>query len=285
MLHARVMIQIGKYNRLKVLHETQSGYYLDGEHLGEILLPGAQAPKDLAWGSEIEVFLYPDSEDRLVATTQKPKATAGEFAALEVLSVHPRIGAFLDWGLGKDLLLPYREQGAERVAEGDRVVVCVLFDERSSRLIASTRLARHMRKTPPPFTSGQRVSFLVSHRTPLGYQAIVEDGYSGLLYHSGLGSTVRPGERLEGYVTGLRPDGKVDLSLDPGGPRRTGDLAEQILEALEAHDGRLPYDDYSSPDEIRAQFDTSKKAFKRALATLYKARRIRFPEAGGIERA
>lgn len=277
------MAAIGRYNTLKVTRETGSGYYLDGQEFGEILLPGNVAPKDLRWGSEVTVFLYLDSEDRLVATTEKPHATVGEFACLEVLTVHPQIGAFLDWGLGKDLLLPFREQG-ERVAAGERVVVHIKVDERTKRIVATTKLGRHLYKSPPPYASGRPVRFLVTHRTPLGYHAIVEGRYSGLIYHSNLGTALDPGQAIDGYVRSVRPDGKIDLSLDPPGPTRVKDLADEVMDALEANNGQLPFDDSSSPESIRDTFNTSKKAFKKALGTLYKQRRIRFPEGGGIER-
>lgn len=278
------MASIGHFNTLTVLRETGSGYYLDGGSLGEILLPGNVAPKDLAWGSQIEVFLYPDSEDRLVATTEKPRATVGQFACLEVLTVHPQIGAFLDWGLGKDLLLPFREQ-AERVEEGERVVVLVRFDERTQRIVATTKWKRFLRSTPPRFGTAQKVSAFITHRTPLGYHAIVEGEYSGLLYHSSLGVELELGETHELYVQAVRPDGKIDLSLDEPGRStvaRAGDLSAQILAALEANGGRLPFDDYSPPEDIRESFGASKKAFKRALSSLYQKRRITFPDDGGI---
>lgn len=278
------MASIGTYNTLKVTRETGSGYYLDGENLGEILLPGSVAPKDLRWGSAIEVFLYPDSEDRLVATTEKPVATVGEFACLEVLTVHPQHGAFLGWGLGKDLLLPFREQGEQRLDAGDRVVVYIKLDERSQRIVATTKLNRYLSKSPPRYAPAQRVSFLITHRTPLGYHAIVEGSYSGLVYHSNLGIALEPGRVMEGYVQAVRQDGKIDLSLDPVGPGRFKDLADEVMDALAKNGGRLPFDDNSSPEAIRDAFASSKKAFKKALSTLYRQRRIRFPEGGGIEK-
>lgn len=278
------MASIGLFNTLTVLRETASGYYLDGGSLGEILLPGTHAPKDLAWGSEIEVFIYPDSEDRLVATTERPLATAGEFACLEVLTVHPQIGAFLDWGLGKDLLLPFREQ-AERVEAGERVVVYIKVDERSQRVVATTKWKRFLEPAPRRLAAGERVSFLITHRTPLGYHAIVEGRCGGLLYHSALGIELEVGSVRDGYVLNQRPDGKLDLGLDAPGPRSMGDLGEKIMAVLEAQAGSMPFDDHSSPEDIREVFGTSKKAFKRALGTLYKQRRIVFPSEGGTRRA
>ena len=280
-VHGGGMVSIGKFNTLSVLRETSSGYYLDGGELGEILLPGNRGPKDLPWGSQIKVFIYLDSEDRLVATTETPRAIVGEFCGMEVLTVHPRIGAFLDWGLGKDLLLPFREQGNERVEAGERVVVYVQFDDRSNRIVATMKWNRFLRSAHVAVTAGDPVSILVAQRTPLGFQAIVNNTYSGLLYHTNLGIELEVGEKREGYVRMVRPDGKIDLSLDPPGPARVVDLATQIMDALEKNDGRIDFDDSSSPDAIRHTFNTSKKAFKKALGSLYKQRKIRFPEGGG----
>jgi hypothetical protein len=276
------MASVGQFNTLVVRRETASGYYLDGGLHGEILLPGKLAPKDLAWGSSIEVFVYPDSEDRLVATTEKPHATVGQFAALEVISVHPRIGAFLDWGLSKDLLLPFREQREERAEEGDTVVVYVVFDERSERVIATTRWQRYLRKSPPRYAPGAAVECMVSHRTPLGFVLIVEGEYLGMLYHSNLGTALEPGKMVTAYVQTVRGDGKIDLRLDPKPSAQVWDLSAQILAALEASGGHLPFDDFSTPESIRETFGTSKKTFKKVLSTLYRERRIQFPEEGGI---
>lgn len=284
MLQFEAMASIGHYNRLKVLRETGSGYFLDGEQLGEILLPGSLAPRDLVWGSEIDVFIYPDSEDRLVATTERPLATAGQFAALEVVMVHPSIGTFLDWGLSKDLLLPYREQGNERPEVGDRVAVYIKVDDRSGRVVATTKWQRFLSAHAPDFPVGKSVRCLVCQRTPLGFSVIVEDRYTGLIYHSGLANPLEIGASLACYVARLRPDGKIDLSLDPPATgERVGDLATQILDALKASDGVLEFDDNSSPETIREAFQTSKKAFKKALSALYKHRKIRFRPDGGIE--
>ncbi len=278
------MVRIGKYNELRVTRETASGYYLDGGQLGEILLPGNQAPKDLIWGSDLKVFIYLDSEDRLVATTETPKATVGQFACLEVLTVHPQIGAFLDWGLGKDLLLPFREQ-AEPVDAGEQVVVYVKLDERSNRIVATTRFNRYLNKGRPAYRQGEAVGFMITHRTPLGYSAIVEGEYAGMVYHSSIGTNLEPGQTVKGFVRTVRPDGKIDLSLDPPGAERFKNLPEQIMDALKANGGYIPFDDNSSPESIRETFNTSKKTFKKVLSTLYKERRIRFRESGGIEQA
>ena len=278
------MASIGQYNTLKVNRETGSGFYLDAGHLGEVLLPGNLAPPDLKWGAMIEVFLYTDSEDRFVATTERPHATVGEFAVLKVVSVHPRAGAFLDWGLGKDLLLPFREQGERRVEAGERVGVYIKVDERTDRVVATTKLSRYLEPAPPHYAPGQKVRLLITHRTPLGFNAVAEGRYSGLIYHTNLGTALAPGRELDGYVHAVRPDGKLDLGLDPAGPARFRDLADEIMDALGNAGGRLPYDDSSAPEAIREAFNTSKKTFKKAIGTLLRKRRIRFAQGGGIER-
>ncbi len=278
------MASIGKFNTLAVTRETASGYYLDAGDLGEVLLPGSLAPRDLEPGGTLEVFLYSDSEDRLVATTEKPRATVDQFAALKVLAIHPQVGAFLDWGLGKDLLLPFREQGERHVRAGERVVVFIKLDERSHRIVATTKLNRYLSKVTDRYAPGHRVRFLVARRTPLGYHAVVDGRYSGLVYHSDLGTALVPGQEIDGYVRAVRPGGGIDLCLDPPGPGRFKDVEEKVMVALKKHGGRLPFDDTSSPESIRETFHTSKKTFKKALSTLYKQRRIRFPDGGGIER-
>jgi len=276
------MAAIGERNALRVVRESKSGLYLDGEWLGEILLPGRYIPKGTVPGDYLEVFVHHDSEDRIVATTEIPRACVGDFAALKVIGFHPGVGAFLDWGLSKDLLLPMREQ-AHRVSVGDTVVAYVFLDKRSSRIVATTRLEKHLGQTAPVYVPGQRVPLLIAGETPLGYKAIVDNAHLGLVYKSDLGSPLAVGQALEGYVRLVRPDGKIDLSLDPAGYKRISSVTEQIIEALQkAPGGRLPFGDHSTPEEIRSQFGTSKKAFKQAIGALYKQRRVKLVE-GGME--
>jgi uncharacterized protein len=275
------MAAIGRRNTLRITRETPSGLYLDGGEHGEILLPGKYIPRGGFPGSEVDVFVYRDSEDRLVATTETPLAMVGDFACLEVTGVHPEIGAFLKWGLGKDLLLPIREQ-KDRVRVGDRVVVYVALDPRTERVVATARVNRHLDLTEAHYAQGQSVNLLIAGESAHGFLAIIENAHRGLLYRGGTGSPLRVGERVKGYVRALRPDGKIDLSLDPAGYARVAPLSEQIVAALQAAQGRLEVDDKSSPEEIRRLFGASKKAFKQALGALYSERRIRF-ERGGIE--
>ena len=273
------MAIIGKRNRLAVVRESASGLYLDGGDLGEILLPSRYVPHDRAPDDRLDVFLYRDSEDRLVATTEQPHAEVGEFAWLKVTDVHHQIGAFLDWGLPKDLLLPFREQGIP-VRAGQRVVVAVCLDPKTNRIMASARLNRHLSRETPAYRDGQPVSFLITGETPMGYNAIVENAHRGLLYRDNLATPLLTGQLLNGFVRTVRPNGKIDLSLDASGYKRVASLTEQIVQALEAGGGRLDFDDASSPEAIRESFGVSKKAFKQALGKLYRDRRIAFQNPG-----
>lgn len=226
------MAIIGKRNLLSIVRAAPPGLYLDGGTLGEILLPGRYIPKDVKPKDKLDVFVYRDSEDRLVATTETPRAMVGEFAHLKVLSVNQKIGAFLDWGLAKDLLLPFREQEGP-VRAGDWVVVHVGLDEKTNRILASARLHRHLSKDTPAYRDGQPVNLLILGRTPLGYNAIVENAHRGLLYHDNLAGPLQTGQKLPGFVRAVRPNGKIDLRLDASGYQRVAALTDQILEALE----------------------------------------------------
>lgn len=273
------MALLGRINTLAVVRDTPQGLYLDGGALGEVLLPGRLVPRGLRVGGQIEVFLHRDSEDRLVATTERPKACVGEFACMRVKDLHERAGAFLDWGLAKDLLLPYREQ-RPKVRVGDDVVVAVILDPDTDRIIATTYLSRHLSKEPARYAPGEAVDLLVCGETDLGYNAIVDGRFRGLLYHTNLAGPLRHGARMRGFVKSVREDGKIDLSLDEAGYARVHPLAERILAELERVGGRLNLDDDSDPEVIRDRFGVSKKAFKQALGSLYRARRIAFLSPG-----
>jgi predicted RNA-binding protein (virulence factor B family) len=270
---------IGKRNSLSVIRASQPGLYLDGGELGEILLPGRYIPADLAPKQKLDVFVYRDSEDRLVATTEKPHAMVGEFGYMQVINVHPQAGAFLDWGLAKDLLVPFREQEFP-LRVGDWAVVYVGLDAQTSRIIASTRLSRHLNRDTPAYRDGQPVNLLIAAKTPLGYSAIVENTHLGLLYKSQLAAALKIGARLKGFVRTIRANGKIDLSLDAAGYKRVEPLTNLIVAALKMSGGKLAFDDDSSPAAVRQNFGVSKKAFKQALGKLYKTRRIGFTKPG-----
>lgn len=278
------MLKIGQLNQLKVLRDVSPGLILDGGNDGgtqvDILLPGRYIPEGTLEGDLLDVFVYYDSEDRIVATTETPFAMVGEFAYLKVISVNPKVGAFLDWGLSKDLLLPYREQ-ENPVRRGQSVIAGVVLDPTSNRIIATTKLTRHLNLQPATYTEGQPVSLLITSETPLGFNAIVENAHRGLIYRTDLGGSVLTvGQELKGYVRHIRPDGKIDLSLDAAGYKRVAPLTDQILAALKASGGKLAFDDDSSPQAIRDKFSASKKAFKQALGALYKKRQIEFTTPG-----
>jgi predicted RNA-binding protein (virulence factor B family) len=273
------MAIIGQRNTLAIVRASQPGLYLDGGELGEILLPGRYIPADLAPKQKMDVFVYRDSEDRLVATTETPNAMVGEFAYMKVVNVHPQVGAFLDWGLSKDLLVPFREQEFP-LRIGDWAVVYVCLDVKTNRILASTRLNRHLNRDTPAYRDGQPVNILITSKTPLGYNAIVENAHRGLLYKNNLATALKTGAKLKAFVRTVRSGGKIDLSLDAAGYNRVAPLTNQIVEALERNGGQLDFDDDSSPVVIRQNFGVSKKAFKQALGKLYKTRRIAFLKPG-----
>ncbi len=273
------MATLGKRNLLSVVRASAPGLYLDGGALGEILLPGRYIPADLKPKDKLDVFVYRDSEDRLVATTEIPLATVGEFACLKVVSINDRVGIFLDWGLSKDLLLPFREQ--ERpLCIGESVVVFIHLDPKSERIVASMRLHRHVSRDLPSYRVNQPVELLISEVTPLGYNAIVEKSHRGLLFRDNTTSQIKIGQRLQGFVRNVRANGQIDLSLDATGYKRVAPLTVQIVQALKSNGGKLAFDDGSSPEAIREKFGVSKNAFKQALGKMYKSRSIRFQNPG-----
>jgi len=225
------MATIGKRNQLRVLRESEHGLYLDGGSYGEILLPKRYHRLGVSIGDVLDVFVYRDSEDRMVATTEKPFAGVGEFAALKVVGGHLRIGAFLDWGLSKDLLLPNREL-SHRVGIGESVVVYIFVDKKSDRVVATTRFDGLLNLVPARYSPNQRVKVLVVEETPLGFKAVVEGAHWGLFYHSDLAAPLQTGSALDAFVRSVRPDGKVDLALSPAGYLKVAPLAEKILGTL-----------------------------------------------------
>lgn len=273
------MIQTGRRNNLRIVRETITGIFFDGGDVGEILLPRRYIPRGGFAGDDADVFIYRDSEDRLIATTETPLAMVGDFATLEVVSFTSGVGAFLDWGLAKDLLLPLRGM-RHPVHPGERVVVLIYLDESTDRVVATTKFMRHLDLTPPNYTEGQCVDLLIESETPLGWNAIVGNQHRGLIFSSEAGAPPRIGDRVKGYVREVRSDGKISLGLDPAGHTRIAPLAEQIIEKLKAAGGRLPFHDKSSPEEIRRVFACSKKSFKQALGSLYRAHRVRIAEDG-----
>jgi predicted RNA-binding protein (virulence factor B family) len=283
------MAEIGKTSTLPVVKDLDFGVYLDAEGLGEILLPRRYVPDGCTVGDEVEVFLYRDSEDALLATTEVPLVEVGRAAFLKVVAV-TKVGAFLDWGLPKDLLVPFREQTQEMEA-GRSYVVFVYLDRKSRRIAASTRLDRYLAAGSRDFEEGQRVDLLIYGRTDLGYKAIVDDTCWGVLYDNEVFQPLRKGQRVEGYIKQVRSDAKLDLTLHKPGYEKVDDLSTQILERLKAEGGFLPVSDKSPPEQIYARFEVSKKTFKKAVGALYRARLItlepdgiRLVEPGPVDR-
>jgi uncharacterized protein len=273
------MVLIGNFNTLTVVKRVPFGYYLDGHELGEILLPQRYAPEGTEINSEIEVFIYCDSEDRLIATTQKPYAKVGEFAYLKVVSVS-QDGAFLDWGLPKDLLVPFREQKLT-MQEGKSYIVTIFLDQLTKRIAASSKIDKYLNKQDINLVEGEQVDILVCTETDIGFTAVINNEYPGLLYKTEIFQPLTKGMRCQAYIKKIRDDKKIDISLTKAGIIVENDLAPKILDELERNNGFLPLTDKSSPDEIYRMFHESKKNFKRAIGALYKQRIISI-DADGI---
>jgi predicted RNA-binding protein (virulence factor B family) len=268
---------LGQLNRLVVKKQVEFGVYLDGNSWGDILLPRRYVPKTADIGSSIEVFLYLDSEDQLIATTEKPLVMVGQVAQLKVVAT-TKVGAFLNWGLKKDLLVPFAEQNIPMQQDYSYVVYC--FVDKSNRIVASSKLDKYIGKTTPDYQAGQEVDIIVAEPTDLGYKVVVDHQHWGLLYKDQIFKPLKRGYSCKAYVQKLRPDGKLDLILDKPGYAKTLDLTGQILQKLQQQGGELALSDKSSPEDIYAAFGVSKKVFKQAIGALFKEQKIEIsPEA------
>ncbi|RJQ20601.1 MAG: GntR family transcriptional regulator [Nitrospiraceae bacterium] len=272
------MTETGKFNRLKVTRKLDAGAYLDGEELGEIFLPRSYMPEDCRTGDIIDVFIFFDSEDHLIATTQRPYAVVGDFAFLKVVAVNP-VGAFLDWGLPKDLLAPFREQ-KQRMEEGKSYIVFIYLDDRSRRIVASSKLDKFLDKQPVEFQEGQSVELLIYDRTDLGYKSIINNSRRGILYKNEVFQPLKNGQRITGFIKKVRDDGKIDLCLQKPGYENIDDVSQKILDKLRAQGGFIPATDKSSPEIIYGLFGVSKKTYKKATGALYKKRLITIEDNG-----
>ncbi len=273
------MVKLGKYNSLKVVKNVDFGVYLDGGNGVEILLPTRYVPSPLQPGDEIEVFIYRDNEGRLIATTEHPFAQVGEFAFLQVSDVNKH-GAFLDWGLMKELLVPYSEQRV-KLGRGMIVPVYVYVDDASQRIVASAKIEKYVGNTVPSYKLGDKVEALVLKRTEQGYKTIVDNLFFGMIYENELYFHPEVGERVTAYVKQVRGDGKIDLVLHGGNDGRIEALADVILSRLRNEpDGFIPLNDSSSPEAIRETFHCSKKDYKKAIGSLYRNHEVVIEEAG-----
>ncbi|MDK2841661.1 MAG: uncharacterized protein PWQ17_1166 [Anaerophaga sp.] len=272
------MTQIGKINRLAVLEISQFGAFLNGDNLGKILLPNRYVSEKLKIGDEINVFIYLDSDDRLVATTEKPKAMINQFAWLRVASI-TNVGAFLDWGLPKDLLVPFREQ-KQKMQEGKSYLVYVYLDDATKRIVASAKIEKFLDNVSPNYKPGEKVELLIVGPTDLGYKAIINQAHTGLIYSNEIKSPLKEGQKATGYIKRIRDDEKTDISLEPLGLNAIEDNSQKLLTEMAQNNGFLPLTDTSAAEEIKLTLGMSKKAFKKAVGMLYKKRKIIMEEDG-----
>ncbi|MDP2338545.1 MAG: S1-like domain-containing RNA-binding protein [Bacteroidota bacterium] len=272
------MAEIGKINHLYVVKEVDFGIYLDGGNLGEILMPKRYVPEGTQPEDTIDAFIYLDSEDRLVATTEKPLAMVEEFALLEVVSVTP-IGAFLNWGLPKDLFVPFREQ-RQPMEQGRKYLVYVYLDTNTKRIAASSKIENYLDNIPVDYDVDEEVDLIIMNQTDLGYNAIIDNSHLGILYKNEVFQPLNPGDKIQGYIKKIRTDGKIDLRLDKMGYEKISQFVDKIIVELQRNKGFLPLTDKSSPEEIYQTFKISKKNFKAAIGALYKKRFIALEENG-----
>ncbi|MEN8799166.1 MAG: S1-like domain-containing RNA-binding protein [Flavobacteriaceae bacterium] len=266
------MIELGNYNTLKINRKVDIGLYLTDDEGNEVLLPGKYAPENAEPGQDIEIFCYLDNEERPIATTLKPFIKRNEFGYLRVAEVN-EYGAFLDWGLEKHLLVPFREQ-LSPMEEGKWYVVYCYLDEKSFRLAASGRLERFLDNTNAVYDQGQEVRIMITRQTELGWEVVIEGKHKGLVYSDEVYQPVTPGDRMLGYVKKVRSDQKIDISLQSTGYEKLESSAQKVYDALIERGGVLKLHDRSDPQDIKNQLQMSKKTFKRAIGILYKARRI-----------
>jgi len=273
------MIQLGEYNDLTIIRLTDFGWFLEDEEQNEVLLPNKFVTEDMEAEQKINVFIYKDSEDRITATTQKPFITLNEFACLKVKEVN-KMGAFMDWGLDKDLLVPYREQQPKMI-EDEYYVVRLVHDEKTDRLYASGRLNKYLITDHLSVEEGEKVDIIIIDETDLGYKAIIDDAHLGLIYKNETFQPIEIGEKMEAWVKNIREeDGKIDLSLQEQGYAHIEPSAQRILEILKENGGFLDLNDKSDPEKIVRIMEMSKKTFKKSLGSLYKQRLISLENNG-----
>lgn len=271
-------IELGKFNQLEVVKEVDFGLYLDGGDEGEILLPTRYVPEDCKVGDMLNVFLYLDIDERLIATTLTPLVQVGQFACLEVSWVN-QFGAFLNWGLMKDLFVPFSGQKM-KMQVGRSYVVHAHVDEESYRIVASAKVERYLSKDMPDYAPGAEVDILIWQKTDLGFKAIIDNKYSGLLYENEIFRALETGMQMKAFVKQVREDGKVDLILQKPGFEKVDDFSKTLLEYIREHGGRINLNDKSPAEDIYDTFGVSKKTFKKGVGDLYKKRLISLHENG-----
>lgn len=271
-------IELGKFNQLEVVKQVDFGMYLDGDEEGEILLPMRYVPEDCKVGDWLNVFLYLDNEERLIATTLTPLVQVGEFACLEVAWIN-QYGAFLNWGLMKDLFVPFSEQKM-KMQVSKKYVIHAHLDEESYRIVASAKVDRYLSKEPADYKQGDEVDILIWQKTDLGFKAIVDNKYGGLLYDSEIFQQLHTGDRLKAFIKQVREDGKIDLILQKPGFGKVDDFSKTLLQYILDNGGKITLTDKSPAEDIYDTFGVSKKTFKKAVGDLYKKRLIMLHEDG-----
>jgi predicted RNA-binding protein (virulence factor B family) len=271
-------LTLGCMNTLRVDRDTTPGLYLMAEDEQDVLLPGQYVTEDMVQDTLVEVFLYTDSEDRLVATTLKPTAMLDEFALFNVIDVAP-FGAFVDWGLTKDLLVPNMFQKTP-FAVGEKRYLKVVYDERTHRLVGTEKLGDFFERRVKGLTVNNEAKILVISKTPLGFKCIVNDKYEGLIYHSDIFEKIELGDERTAYVKTIRKDGNIDLSLRKPGSKKSGDSADKVFALLEENNGIMPYNYKSDAELIKDIFGLSKKDFKRSLTKLVDEGKIEVKDTG-----
>ncbi len=273
------MIQIGKYNTLHILQKTNEGLILEDESDEEILLPTKFCPENFDTKDTLTVFVYLDNTEKKIATTLVPKIQLYEFALLQVASL-TKVGAFLDWGMDKDLLVPFNEQNQEMV-EGRWYIVYLDIDDKTNRLFASSRVEKQLQNINITVENGEIVDIIVLQKSDLGYTVIINNEHKGLIYENEIFTKLNVGDKRKAYVKKVRDDNQIDISLQPIGYRKFNDInSKLIFNALLENDGFVPITDKSTPERIKAKFGISKKAFKKSIGALYKQRKITIEETG-----
>ncbi|WP_250657606.1 S1 RNA-binding domain-containing protein [Alkalimarinus coralli] len=272
------MVKVGQVNELEIIKETDIGAYLDGDSLGQIFMPFRYVPPGKKTGDHVEAFIYFDSEDRIIATTDKPKAMVGDFACLKVVAVNS-VGAFLDWGLPKDLLVPYNEQ-KQTMVEGQSYVVAVFYDKNTNRIAASAKLNKFLDQEMGRYHNGLEVDLLICDHSDIGYNAVINNQHWGVLFDSEVYRPLKYGQKIKGYIKRIRDDGKIDLCLQQPGYKKVSTLSDRVMEELKKQGGYLPLSDKSAPEAIYKAFGASKKAYKMAIGALYKNRQITIEKEG-----
>lgn len=273
------MAKIGQFNTLSVIAIMANGAYLDAGDLGEILLPNRYLPENCEVDDQLSVFIYLDSADRLIATTETPYATVGDFASLQVKQIN-KIGAFLDWGLPKELLVPYNQQH-NKMEVGKHYLVHIFLDEKTERLVASSKLDKFIDIWPAEYKQGEKVDLTIAAKTDLGFKAIINNRHWGLIFESEVFQPLKTGKKVTGYIKQVREDGRINLTLSRAGKGKVIDFSDKLLAYLAKHDGFSALNDKSAPESIQRELGVSKKTFKATIGNLMKKGKIKI-EATGI---